>query len=65
MADNTLYRDEDAQQNYVECWYCQKPLYAANQYKHGDEAYHIDDAWICEDCLKEYMDDNYKEEVGA
>ena len=57
--------DQDRGQRYVECWYCGKPLYIANQNLHGDEAYHVDDAWICEDCIADYMRDNYLEEVGA
>ena len=61
----TTYTDEETGQRYAECWYCGKPIYIADQSHCGDMCYEVEGALICEDCLVDYMNDNYRKEAGA
>lgn len=44
---------------HVNCDHCGAVLWAATDTRDGDEAYRIDGAWYCEDCL----DELFREEV--
>lgn len=42
------------------CAQCGCEIHGGNDFYEPDEAYYIDDEYVCDDCLMEYMNSNYK-----
>lgn len=42
------------------CEVCGSPIYYEDDFYEQDEAYYIDEQYLCEDCIWDYMKNNYK-----
>lgn len=64
------FRDEpekDVEENATDkrpilgnCTECGCEIHGGNDFYEPDDAYCIDDEYVCDDCLREYMNSNYK-----
>ena len=44
----------------AKCDCCGRSIYGSDYTHYGDSFYEIEDAYICEDCLKEWCDEHYR-----
>ena len=48
------------EQEYILCDVCGNRIYKEDETHYGDDYYRIDGLNICPDCLREYMNQNYR-----